>query len=379
MAWRDPLDDASTHDFVRQLAVAPLADGSVGIGWPLAGQGDDLAHLLRCEARRSTTPRGIGQPLGDADCLQRHVPKRQPAPPPMARCLVIQVEPTRDLGVVQPVPGGQHNARSHGELLTRGTPTHQALQLRPFLLTQHNLRRSWRHASLFTRLLGFGDWTKQWPRSIGGFRFGSEGAMLGVVIDPKLLATLRSFRQELYDDLGLRQDSLFELVDAVLTAPERRTLVRLSLCPCFRRRWPSTCDALADGTLDVGGLRALFQAHVPLPGPGERPLWVVDGTHWPRPAAATSPARTWEYRPLPGKPQQGVVPAWAYQWLVQVPEPEGSWVLPLDVQPRGPTAGTPTQVAIRQIAHARAGQAPEALRPVVGLDSAYDVGQLALV
>src|SRR3989442_14291132 len=141
--------------------------------------------------------------------------------------------------------------------------------------------------------------------------------------DPKLLARLRSFRQELYDDLGLRQDSLFELVDAVLTAPERRTLVRLSLCPCFRRRWPSTCDALADGTLDVGGLRALFQAHVPLPGPGERPLWALDGTHWPRPAAATSPARTWEHRPLPGKPQQGVVPAWAYHWLVQVPEVDG--------------------------------------------------------
>ena len=80
--------------------------------------------------------------------------------------------------------------------------------------------------------LGVGDWTKQWPRSSGGFRFGSEGAILGVVIDPKLLATLRSFRRELYDDLGLRQDSLFELVDAVLTAPERRTLVRLSLCPC---------------------------------------------------------------------------------------------------------------------------------------------------
>ncbi len=195
--------------------------------------------------------------------------------------------------------------------------------------------------------------------------------------DPKLLARLRSFRQELYDDLGLRQDSLFELVDAVLTAPERRTLVRLSLCPCFRRRWPSTCDALADGTLDVGGLRALFQTCVPLPGPGERPLWVVDGTHWPRPAAATSPARTWEHRPLPGKPQQGVVPAWAYQWLVQVPEVDGSWVLPLDVQRRGPTAGTPTQVAIRQLAQARAGQASDTPRPVVGLDSAYDVGQLA--
>jgi DDE superfamily endonuclease len=188
---------------------------------------------------------------------------------------------------------------------------------------------------------------------------------------------LRSFRGELYDALGLRQDSLFELMDAVLTAPERRTLVRLSLCPCFRRRWSSTCDALADGSLDRQAMRALFQAYVPRPAPGERPVWAVDGTHWPRPAAVTSAARTWEYRPLPGKPQQGVVPAWAYHWLVQVPEAEGSWVLPLDVQPRGPTAETPTQVAIGQIARARASQAPETPRPVVALDSAHEVGHLA--
>jgi hypothetical protein len=197
------------------------------------------------------------------------------------------------------------------------------------------------------------------------------------VLNPKLLARLRSFRQELYDALGLRQDSLFELMDAVLSTPERRTLVRLSLCPCFRRRWPSACDALADGTLDVAGLRALLGAAVPALAPGERPLWVIDGTHWPRPAAATSPTRTWEHRPLPGKPQQGVVPAWAYHWLVQVPEADGSWVLPLDVQRRGPTAGPPTQVAIGQIAQARADQPATAPRPVVALDSAHDVADLA--
>jgi hypothetical protein len=197
------------------------------------------------------------------------------------------------------------------------------------------------------------------------------------VLDPKLLATLRSFRGELYDTLGLRQDSLFELMDAVLTAPERCTLVHLSLCPCFRRCWSSACDALADGSLDVPAMRALVQAYAPRPGPCERPLWAIDGSHWPRPAAVTSAARTWEYRPLPGKPQHGVVPAWAYHWLVQVPEPEGSWVLPLDVQPRGPTADTPTQVAIGQIARARASQASETPRPVVALDSAHEVGQLA--
>jgi DDE superfamily endonuclease len=195
------------------------------------------------------------------------------------------------------------------------------------------------------------------------------------VTNPEVLAKFRSFRRELYAALDHRQDSLFELVDAVLSTPERRSLVRLSLCPCFRRRWASACDALTDGRLEVRALRALFVAHLPAPADGERPLWVVDGTYWPRPAAPTSPERTWEPRPLPGKPQRGVVPAWEYQWLVAVPEAAGSWVLPLDVQRRGPTSGTPTQVAIQQLTRCSS-QAAAGPRPVATLDSGYDVGQL---
>src|ERR671915_253619 len=57
---------------------------------------------------------------------------------------------------------------------------------------------------------------------------------------------LRHFRNALYDNLGLRQDSLFELLDAALTAPHRSTLVRLSLTAAFRRRWPKA---------RIGGLR----------------------------------------------------------------------------------------------------------------------------
>jgi hypothetical protein len=130
------------------------------------------------------------------------------------------------------------------------------------------------------------------------------------VLKPEALTALFHFRKELYDNLGLRQDSLFELVDALLSTAQRSTLVRLSLCPSFRRRWPSTCDALADGTTDVPRLRWLFARTLPestrIDG---RPLWVIDGTNWPRPAARASGKRTWEYRPLPGWPQNGVVPA----------------------------------------------------------------------
>ncbi|MDQ6669147.1 MAG: transposase [Chloroflexota bacterium] len=189
---------------------------------------------------------------------------------------------------------------------------------------------------------------------------------------------LRHFRQELYGDLGLRQDSLFELLDAVLTTPQRSTLVRLSLSTAFRRRWPSTCDALADGSIDVPALRELFARELPESATIDaRPLWVIDGTNWPRPAARASADRTWEYRPLPGWPQNGIVPAWAYQWLVAVPDVAGSWVLPLDVQRRGPTAKSATQVALDQIAKVREAQGAGAPRPIVTLDSGYDLETLA--
>jgi hypothetical protein len=165
------------------------------------------------------------------------------------------------------------------------------------------------------------------------------------VLETEAWERLRHFRNELYDDLGLRQDSLFELLDAMLTTSQRSTLVRLSLSTVFRRRWPSTCDALSDGSVDTTALRRLFARSLADPAlVAGRSVWVIDGTNWPRPAARSSADRTWEYRPLPGWPQSGIVPAWAYQWLVAVPDEAGSWVLPLEVRRRGPTAKTATRL-----------------------------------
>jgi hypothetical protein len=198
------------------------------------------------------------------------------------------------------------------------------------------------------------------------------------VLKAEELTTLIRFREELYDSLGLRQDSLFELVDAVLTASQRSTLVRLSLTVAFRRLWSSTCDALADGSVDVTALRKLLVGTLAESAVVDgRPLWVVDGTNWPRPAARASADRTWEYRPLSGWPQNGVIPAWSYQWLVAVPDVAGSWALPLDVQRRGPTAESATQVALEQIATVRTAHGASAPRPVVTLDSGYDLETLA--
>lgn len=189
---------------------------------------------------------------------------------------------------------------------------------------------------------------------------------------PQAHRTLEAFRQDLYQTLGRRRDALFELLDAVLVAPARSTLVRLSLLPVFRRRWPSTCDALADGQVHPARCRAILHRALADPPSPQRPLWAGDGTVWPRPAARTSPERTYGHFASPGIPQDSLIVGWEYEWLVAVPAPGSSWALPLDVRRRAPTSGTPTEVAVRALRAALARRPTGAARPVVLYDSGYD-------
>lgn len=189
---------------------------------------------------------------------------------------------------------------------------------------------------------------------------------------------LERFRQEVYQHaLTRRRDALFELLEAALASSGPRNLAHLSLAPVFHRRWASAPDALADGRLAPGRIRALLRSHIPPPPDGARPVWALDGTVWPRPAAATSPERTYGHWASRGLPQDGVIPAWEYQWLGLVPDPGASWFLPLDVARRGPTEATPTALALRQLRRVRRRQPQGSPRPVVALDSTYDVSALA--
>jgi hypothetical protein len=190
-------------------------------------------------------------------------------------------------------------------------------------------------------------------------------------------APLARFRAELYQSvLGLRRDALCDLLDAVLGGDGASSLVRHSLAPCFRRGWASICDALADGALDVAALRRLFAQTMPPALVEERLLWVVDGTTWPRPEAKTSPERTWGRFVTAGTPQSGIIGAWEYQWLAAIPEATGSWVLPLAVGRRGPQVGTATTLAVAQLRAAQAARSADAPRPLLLLDSHYDVAAL---
>jgi hypothetical protein len=191
------------------------------------------------------------------------------------------------------------------------------------------------------------------------------------------LLPLSDFRALAYRALGLRKDTLFDLKDAVLTAAGPLTLVRYSLEPPFRRGWPSAADALADGQVLARRCRAATQAALARQACAGQEVWALDGTVWPRPAAATAAERTWAHHPRPGLPQRGLVPGWEYQWLVCAPADRGSWVLPLDLERRSPGAGTPTALAILQLRRALRYRPAGAPRPVVTFDSQYDPVQLA--
>ncbi|MCA9878334.1 MAG: hypothetical protein KC442_11150 [Thermomicrobiales bacterium] len=156
--------------------------------------------------------------------------------------------------------------------------------------------------------------------------------------------------------------------------------MRLSLEPVFRRQWASTCDALSDGSIDPAAFQRLVAPYLAELTPVEgRQLWAIDGSSWPRPDAVTSPERTCCRVPIPGSAGQSIIDGWEWQWLVGIPEAAGSWVLPLSVERRSRAAGTPTQLAItqvRQMQEARAATGAEQVRPLLLLDSQYDVVQL---
>src|SRR5262249_11179300 len=115
----------------------------------------------------------------------------------------------------------------------------------------------------------------------------------------------------------------------------------------------------------------------PEPALGERPVWAIDATIWPRPQAKASPQRTYGRHTLPAKPGHVIVPSWEYQWLVASAEATGSWALPLDVRRRGPGADTPTGTAIAQLRAVLPHLPADTPRPVVTLDSSYSPVELA--
>src|SRR5215472_2325273 len=93
------------------------------------------------------------------------------------------------------------------------------------------------------------------------------------------LEALRAFPHQVYTRFGCRRDALFDLLDALLSAPSIETPAHLSLAPSCQRGWGSGYDALNARTMDQVALERLVASY---PLTTERAWYAVDASVWPR-------------------------------------------------------------------------------------------------
>lgn len=146
----------------------------------------------------------------------------------------------------------------------------------------------------------------------------------------KHINKLIEFRQALYQHgfAGLR-DAQFELVDALLLSGPISSFPELSLCPVFRRQWPSAYAAVEEGRQDTDWLRRYLCSQVPT-------QWVevfaLDTTAWPRPSAPTLPDRQYVHSPTAAIGGSSTVIGYPYSELAWVAQGRSSWALPIDIE-----------------------------------------------
>ncbi len=126
------------------------------------------------------------------------------------------------------------------------------------------------------------------------------------------IAALQAFRQNLYNYFSHRADAIIELIDALASNGNARTVVELSLSALFRREHSSIYDAiehlfvpskLENATQEQRGHeQGLLRLMAPcLPAPEQRKYWLfgTDVTYLPRQFADTLADRTYVHCPNP--------------------------------------------------------------------------------
>jgi hypothetical protein len=161
------------------------------------------------------------------------------------------------------------------------------------------------------------------------------------------LNTWKEIRHQTADCFERSRDALFELVDALCSEPQARSLPELSLSPSFRRKWSSVYEALEDGRVNErkwGEIwtQALLREH-------RGPVWVsVDSTSIPRPEAETSPDRGMIYLPNLPHTKKPVSVGWQFSTVMLLPDSASSWGAILS-QRRISSTQTAVGVAIEQL------------------------------
>lgn len=193
---------------------------------------------------------------------------------------------------------------------------------------------------------------------------------------------LRAFRDQVYALFGCRRDALFEILDAVLSAPSLETPAHLSLTPTCQRGWGSLYDALNVGTMNLARLETLVASYPVDPQHPQTAWYAVDASVWPRCDAETSPDRGYYHHPYRHSHGQPIVAGWNYSWLVHLPPHCSSWTAPLRVRriiPGENLKGVAAEQIRSWLGQAlRATPTPATPLPIFTFDAGYDPVQLSL-
>lgn len=166
------------------------------------------------------------------------------------------------------------------------------------------------------------------------------------------LNTITQLRHQTWLCFSRSRDALLELVDALVSSPDARSLPELSLSPHFRRKWPSVYEALEDGRIDQSRwseiwTKALLRQH-------QGPVWIsIDSTNIARPEAETSPDRGIIYVPNMPHAKRPVSVGWQFSTVMLLPQRRSSWGAILSQQ-RVASSQSAVSVAVQQL---------EAVRP----------------
>jgi hypothetical protein len=181
-----------------------------------------------------------------------------------------------------------------------------------------------------------------------------------------MLTQLEQFRNELYTWFPHRADALMDLLDALSSNTTARSVVELSLNPCFRRQYGSLHDGidqlfrssqgqtcLPERTIveENEALLRLLMSYLPVSQQKFR-LLGIDVTSASRPFAKTLADRTFVYQPNPVKGVKPITIGHQYSVLAVLPDKvhpdEPPWVLPVLVD-RVPSQATKRATGLAQL------------------------------
>lgn len=163
------------------------------------------------------------------------------------------------------------------------------------------------------------------------------------------ISQLQQFREELYQLLKARPDALLDLLDALSSSPNARSVVELSLSSLFRREYSSVSDAIdnffqASSPEEADEERRAWEKELArligrfLPAPQQRKFWLLGTDVVPisRPFAPTLEDRAFVYQPNPVRGNKPITIGHQYSVLAFLPEKvqadDPPWVVPLLVR-----------------------------------------------